>query len=502
MQQPAVKGYGLLRRLAFFGLLAAMPFRNAAAQNVALTDVYTQAEKAVSLKEQEQTSPKLRSQRIEAFCRAASLLARYIDQSIPRTNLKDSLQAVCQLARYCEDGDLIEDAHYYYAWCLKQTPWVDDKNLKFKTYVLKDFATDRLAQVDKRLPASPVLPGNLYILIDRTSFHSMKGSITNVNHVVFGESHRPLDADEAIRVAMRRLPADQTPLAVEQGTALLQKEDLMPQTAVRPGMVVFGVHGSQESTDYLADALDKARKDLTAAYFDSGAPASLISVYACLAHGEEGELVGRRICRAVHFREKRDLEGYYLPLDNSVVLRKGLRDDAGQWYLGTALHELTHALVYAEFPFAPRWLDEGLATLQEEQDSSGPIDNYRLYYLRAALEQNKCPTVRAIIDPKSPAWYTDPAPLMAAAARYLALYLLQRAPGRNDLKQVYQQLRADPSLDAAQALQSVTGMTLDDLNTAFVQFVQGRNVQKIGPKWGMLQPDIARYIRNLPIPTN
>jgi hypothetical protein len=174
----------------------------------------------------------------------------------------------------------------------------------------------------------------------------------------------------------------------------------------------------------------------------------------------------------------------------------------GEGYLGTALHELTHALVYADFPFAPRWLDEGLATLQEEQDSSGRIDNYRLYYLRAALEQNKCPAVRAIIDPKSPGWYTEPAPLMAAAARYLALYLLQREPGRNDLKRVYQQLRADPSLEAAQALQSVTGMTLDELNTAFVQFIQGRSVEKIGRKWGMLQSAIGEYIRSLPAPAN
>src|SRR5262249_3895882 len=148
-------------------------------------------------------------------------------------------------------------AHYYYAWCLKQTPWVEEKTLKFKDVVLKDFVTDRLALVNKRLPASPVLPGNGYILIDRTSLHSLKGSISSVNHVVIGESHRPLDADEAIRVAMRRLPADQTPLAVEQGTALLKKEGLTPQTAVRPGMVVFGVNGSREDTDYLADALDK-----------------------------------------------------------------------------------------------------------------------------------------------------------------------------------------------------------------------------------------------------
>jgi hypothetical protein len=85
-------------------------------------------------------------------------------------------------------------------------------------------------------------------------------------------------------------------------------------------------------------------------------------------------------------------------------------------------------------------------------------------------------------------------------SRQRSLYLLQREPGKNDLKIVYQKLREDPSADAAQVLQSVTGMTLDDLNTAFVQFVQGRSTDKIRSKWGMLQADIERYIQNLPAP--
>ena len=51
--------------------------------------------------------------------------------------------------------------------------------------------------------------------------------------------------------------------------------------------------------------------------------------------------------------------GYYNPSDNLIVATSGR---AGY---GTLLHEMVHALIEADFPDAPPWLNEGLASLYE-----------------------------------------------------------------------------------------------------------------------------------------
>ena len=55
---------------------------------------------------------------------------------------------------------------------------------------------------------------------------------------------------------------------------------------------------------------------------------------------------------------------------------------------GTLSHELTHALMEADFPNAPGWISEGLASLHEQLGANNqPLDNYRYYYLEFTLEK-------------------------------------------------------------------------------------------------------------------
>jgi hypothetical protein len=56
--------------------------------------------------------------------------------------------------------------------------------------------------------------------------------------------------------------------------------------------------------------------------------------------------------------------GYYDWRKQSIVIL------ATKGSAGTLQHELTHALVFWDFPLAPRWLEEGLASLYENTDSN------------------------------------------------------------------------------------------------------------------------------------
>ena len=72
--------------------------------------------------------------------------------------------------------------------------------------------------------------------------------------------------------------------------------------------------------------------------------------------------------------------GYYNPADNLIMATGG---SAGY---GTLLHEMIHALIKADFPDAPPWLNEGLASLYERTQWSAArlnaLPNWRMDRMR------------------------------------------------------------------------------------------------------------------------
>jgi len=67
--------------------------------------------------------------------------------------------------------------------------------------------------------------------------------------------------------------------------------------------------------------------------------------------------------------------GYYNPADNLIMAT------SGRTGYGTLLHELIHALTASDFPAAPSWLNEGLASLYERtiwrDNRPFPLPNWR-----------------------------------------------------------------------------------------------------------------------------
>ena len=94
---------------------------------------------------------------------------------------------------------------------------------------------------------------------------------------------------------------------------------------------------------------------------------------------------------------------------------------------GTMVHELTHALMSEDFPEAPIWLAEGMASLYEHCRAEGDIlkgdDNWRLPELKHALETNGMTPLTVLLAMSPSDFRGTRESLNYAQARYFCKYL-------------------------------------------------------------------------------
>jgi len=142
------------------------------------------------------------------------------------------------------------------------------------------------------------------------------------------------------------------------------------------------------------------------------------------------------------------LDGYhvgaYSAYYNRAARRIVLRLSSGP---GTLAHELTHALIQFDFPDLPEWLDEGLASLQEETSFTDdglllvPESNWRSHLLKQAVESGQCPSLEGLV--KTQSFRGEGEGLHYAYVRCLCLYLHER----NLLSHFYRKFRANVHRD-------------------------------------------------------
>lgn len=127
--------------------------------------------------------------------------------------------------------------------------------------------------------------------------------------------------------------------------------------------------------------------------------------------------------------------GYYRPHLHTIVANAASGRPA-------LLHELTHALMAFDFPEAPAWLREGLATLYEDCriDSEGsslvPLPGARTATLQRAIRDDRLPPLEGFV--RAPDFDGSQAALHYALARHFCLFLDQRGL----LESVYHAVRA------------------------------------------------------------
>lgn len=135
---------------------------------------------------------------------------------------------------------------------------------------------------------------------------------------------------------------------------------------------------------------------------------------------------------------------------------------------GTLVHELTHALMEPDFPEAPTWFDEGLASLHEQcsigEDRIVGRVNWRRPALRAALDARRLRPLRKLITKRD--FRTNNKGLNYAHARYFVFYMQERGLLGAFYRRFRDTHRPGRPTDVA-CVERTFGQGLDEIDRAF-----------------------------------
>ena len=163
--------------------------------------------------------------------------------------------------------------------------------------------------------------------------------------------------------------------------------------------------------------------------------------------------------------------GFYRPDERRMVMNAGLG-------LGTLTHELVHPIVESDFPSAPTWINEGIASLFEAPSlpRKGEIHGVRNWrhprLLSAFGEPRERPTTRleSLFGMDDDTFRDASEDLHYAMARYVCQWL----DGKDKLWAFYQTWRDGVSDDptGARAFTTVMGSAPGDANEAWTRWVK------------------------------
>ncbi|MDR1613771.1 MAG: hypothetical protein LBT97_13460 [Planctomycetota bacterium] len=147
---------------------------------------------------------------------------------------------------------------------------------------------------------------------------------------------------------------------------------------------------------------------------------------------------------------------------------------------GTMVHEMTHALMADDFPEAPIWLAEGLASLYEQCRAEGGTlrgdDNWRLPELKTALAGDALTPLSRLLAMSPADFRAANESLHYAQARYLCKYLEDLGILAIVYKDFRDNHRQDPS--GARFLAKAFGRPLAEIESAWKRWLGYQNWQE------------------------
>jgi hypothetical protein len=218
-----------------------------------------------------------------------------------------------------------------------------------------------------------------------------------------------------------------------------------------------------------AQSASLVRNAVTAYYTDRfrRRPDRMISVYL-FPSAQQYEAY----CKAKYAERCLSKYGFYRPDERRMVMNAGLG-------LGTLTHELVHPIVETDFPTAPAWINEGIASLFEapvipRRGEIHGVKNWRHPRLVAALgnpKEKDAARLDALFGMSDDVFRDDNEDLHYAMARYACQWL----DDHGKLWAFYQAWRDDSVDDptGARAFARVTGKTPSDSNEAWSKWVRG-----------------------------
>lgn len=134
--------------------------------------------------------------------------------------------------------------------------------------------------------------------------------------------------------------------------------------------------------------------------------------------------------------------GYYLPSKRALIMNISTGG-------GTLVHELVHPFVEANFPDAPAWFNEGLASLYEQSGTrDGRIygyPNWRLAGLQRGLQRGVVPSFKTLTSMTRSAFYREATGTNYAQARYLCYFLQEKGLLRDFYREFSSNVVTDPT---------------------------------------------------------
>ena len=140
---------------------------------------------------------------------------------------------------------------------------------------------------------------------------------------------------------------------------------------------------------------------------------------------------------------------------------------------GTMVHEMTHALMSDDFPDAPIWLAEGLASLYEQCRAEGNYlrgeDNWRLPELKEALQRDVLTPLARLMAMTPATFRAEKESLNYAQARYFCKYLEELGL----LAPIYKEFRGKAKLDptGGRFVIQAFGKPLDSIENAWKRWI-------------------------------
>ncbi|MHB9132222.1 MAG: hypothetical protein ACYDBB_14200 [Armatimonadota bacterium] len=134
--------------------------------------------------------------------------------------------------------------------------------------------------------------------------------------------------------------------------------------------------------------------------------------------------------------------GYYKPDKHALVMNISTGT-------GTLVHEMVHALMAPDFPNAPTWFSEGLASLYEQcqvsPDGLTGLTNWRLPILQKALKDKTTLSLPRLIATNREEFLDQHAGIHYAQARYFCFFMQDRGVLRDFYRSFRDNYKADPT---------------------------------------------------------
>lgn len=141
---------------------------------------------------------------------------------------------------------------------------------------------------------------------------------------------------------------------------------------------------------------------------------------------------------------------------------------------GSLPHEVTHALIQADFPDIPSWFNEGFASMHENakyiDGNMEAIYSWRILALRRAFENNTYTSLRKLMETSDEELYSDKSSFYYAQARYLFHYIQLKGL----LKDYYKNFRETYEEDntGITQLERLMGKSLEEIEPDYIKFVK------------------------------